>query len=204
MCLLTTTPRLRPTSDEIGDVFEERSVYNHQTAIAVLGSKGEPSEGARHLAAGLVKELGEAGYVTLTSDEHGCLQAMIGASRKAKGLLVLTSAEAETKHAGVKVLQASSILGRLEAILRTADAVVITEGSLESLALLFEVWSYGSSPNLPFRPLILLGDQWVEGLDALMKTGWISKTEQAMVTTASTVGEAVESLRYYAGANNGG
>ncbi len=178
-------------------------MYNHQTAIAVLGSKDEPSDATRSLATRLVRELCESGYVTITSDEHGCLQDMVRANQNANGVLVLTSADAASKHEGVKVIQASTILGRLEAILRTADAVVITEGDLQSLAVLFEVWSYGSSPNLPFRPLILLGEHWPTGLDALTKSGWISETEQAMVTTASTVKEAVESLRYYAGAGNG-
>ena len=178
-------------------------MYNHQTAIAILGSKGEPKEETKRLSSELVKTLAQAGYVTLASDEHGCLESMVQANQKAKGLLVLTSATPETKHPGVRILQAPSILGRVEAILRTADAIVITEGGLDSLAVLFEVWSYGSSPNLPFRPLILLGNSWVEGLNALTKAGWITKTEQAMVTTVSTVQEAVESLRYYAGKSDG-
>ena len=77
---------------------EDQTVYNHQTAIAVLGSKEEPSDTTRNLATGLVRELCESGYVTITSDEHGCLQDMVQANRKANGVLVLTSANADSKH----------------------------------------------------------------------------------------------------------
>ena len=178
-------------------------MYNHQTAIALLGSKSQPSEAAERLVATLVRELNEANYVTLASDEHGCLETILSVNRAAKGLVVLASAASESPGEGVKILQSSSILGRMEAILRTADAVVITDGGLDTLAILFEVWSYGASPNLPFRPVVLVGDMWADGLEALMKAGWISKSEQAMVSTVRTAQEAVESLRYYAGAGHG-
>ena len=178
-------------------------MYNHQTAIAILGSRTEPKEATKTLASGLVAELAKAGYVTLTSDEHGCLNAMHEASQRAQGVMVITSANHETKLTGANVLQSPTILGRMEATLRTADAIVITDGGIQSLAVLFQVWSYGSSPNLPFRPLILLGNTWNQGINALIEAGWLSKTEQAMVTTVETVQEAVESLRYYAGSNNG-
>jgi predicted Rossmann-fold nucleotide-binding protein len=177
-------------------------VYNHQTAVAILGSKGSPSDEMLANAKNLSRLLAQAGYVTITSEKNPCAPAIHDAIRAANGTLVVTSASNESSFSGAKIIESPSILGRMEAILRTSDAIVLLDGGLSSLAILFQVWSYASSPNLPFRPLVLLGSSWPQAIEALRSAGWLTKNQAAMVTTVNTPEEAVESLRYYAGAKH--
>ena len=177
-------------------------MYNHQTAVAILGSQASPSEEMLANASNLSRLFTQAGYVTITDESNPCASAIHKSIRSANGTLVVTSPKSESSFSGAKVLESPSILGRMEAILRTSDAILLLDGGLRSLAILFQVWSYGSSPNLPFRPLVLLGSSWPQAIEALRSAGWLTKNQVAMVTTVNTPEEAVESLRYYAGAKH--
>ena len=70
-------------------------------------------------------------------------------------------------------------------------------GDLTALAALLQVWAYGHTRSGPYRPLILLGDQWSGIVGALADAADLDRRTRAMVTFASTPEEAVETLRYY-------
>ena len=60
-----------------------------------------------------------------------------------------------------------------------------------------QVWAFGTTSDGPYRPLVLLGDEWPRLVKALAQAANLDRKERAMVTFASAPDEAVESLRYY-------
>lgn len=180
-------------------------MYNHRAAIALLDSGGEsPSGEEARLAQSVAEKLARAGFVTLASGQSALVGPINKGVRGGKGELVLAVVPSDKIPDKVKTIESQTVMGRLETILRVADAIVVLSGGLGSLAVLFEVWSYGSSSNLPFRPLILVGSRWSKGINALKEAGWIGEAQAAMVSLAANADEAVEALRYYVPAQGEG
>lgn len=180
-------------------------MYNHRAAIALLDSGGEsPSGEEAKLAQSVAQKLATAGFVTLASGQSALLGPMNKGVQAGKGELVLAVGPSDKVPGKVKTIESKTAMGRLETILRVADAIVVLSGGLGSLAVLFEVWGYGSSSSRPFRPLILVGPSWAKGIDALKGAGWIGETEAAMVSLVANAEEAVEALRYYVPAKEDG
>ena len=146
------------------------------------------------------KALSAAGYGIVTRNGVGVSsRVMAGAGAGATVVSVAASSNDESipTPPGVEVLRTHGPLSALEAILERADAVIIVRTDLETLALLFQIWSYGLSPNAPYRQVILLGSSWRATVQSLADAAGLDARARAMVTFADEPEEAVESLRYY-------
>ena len=174
-------------------------VINDKPAIAVLGPiEGEAEE---VVAAQVAGALASGGYAVIVSGK-GRVAASAARAASAQGgevVLVLEekeSASTEPLNNQTRVSR-PSILQCTEAILDHADALLVLPGDLQALAALMQVWAYGTTEDGPYRPLVLLGDEWPRLVKALATAANLDRKQRAMVTFASAPDEAVESLRYY-------
>ena len=169
--------------------------------IAVVGpDRGDLPEDLLASARDVGRALSEAGYGVITRHGGGVSANVVrGLEAGTRAVSVVSSpGEQDTiKSPGVEVLNTHGPLAAMEAILERADAAIILRADLETLALLFQIWSYGLSPNTPYRQVILLGSAWRATVQALADAASLNARARAMVTFADDPAEAVESLRYY-------
>ena len=174
-------------------------MINDCPAIALLGpNDGDTEEG---LAATVASALASSGYMVIVNGQ-GRVSASAARAAAAQGGSVCVVRESdsarEDEHTAERItLYRPSILQCTEAILQHADALLVLPGDLQALASLLQVWAYGASVDGPYRPLVLLGDEWPRLVKALAQAADLDRKERAMVTFASAPDEAVESLRYY-------
>ena len=178
-------------------------MINNKPAIAVLGPiDGETEEAAAATVAGA---LAAGGYVVIVSG-HGRTASSAARAAGAQGGAVVivsdASEEATSSPADNEtVIHRPSVLQCTEAILERADALLVLPGDLQAMATLMQVWAYGATQDGPYRPLVLLGDEWPRLVKALATAANLDRKQRAMVTFASAPDEAVESLRYYISAS---
>lgn len=178
---------------------ENLSVINDAPAIALLG----PTEGdlEETLAATVASALASNGYVVMVSGS-GRVASSAARAASAQGGVVCVISEADEArddvHTSERIdLYRPSILQCTEAILEHADALLVLPGDIQALASLMQVWAFGTTSDGPYRPLVLLGDEWPRLVKTLAQAANLDRKERAMVTFASAPDEAVESLRYY-------
>jgi len=174
-------------------------VINNKPAIALLG----PNEGTKEeaLAASVASALAASNYTLIVSGQGRTAMSAAQAAQAQGGevcIVTPTSGEEEPEGEGSHTLiHRPSILQCTETILDHADALLVLPGDLQALASLMQVWAYGTSSDGPYRPLVLLGDEWPRLVKALASAANLDRKERAMVTFATAADEAVESLRYY-------
>lgn len=173
-------------------------------SIAVLGPD-EETAAKPHLdhARAVGEGLAAAGYHVIVAGSSGTSAAASDAALAAGGhvLSVVDPADAppgDRETRGVSdVIEEPSPLRRIEIVLEQSDALILFPGDLTALAALLQVWSWGSTPDAPFRQLVLLGESWPAIVKSLADAAGLDRRTRAMVTFAATPKEAVEALRYY-------
>lgn len=174
-------------------------LIDDKPAIAVLGpATGDDTE---DLAATVASSLASSGYTVIVSGNgHTAQSAKRSAVAQGGKVCVVINAEdapEDSPVGGCTLMIRPSPLQCMEAVLDHADALVVLPGDLHAVAALLEVWSYGTTPDEPYRPVVLLGEAWPKLVKSVATAAGLSRKERAMVTFVSAVDEAVESLRYY-------
>jgi predicted Rossmann-fold nucleotide-binding protein len=179
-------------------------VVNNKPAVAILGpgdTKTLPK--LEEVAHDVGSFLAQAGYtVILRGDNKISISAAKGALESAGNVFVTMQAGAELSSelddtGNLDFVFRPTMFQRAELVLEHADALIIFPGDLMALALLLQVWAYGSDPQAPYRPLVLVGEAWPGIVNSLAAAANLDRRTRAMVTFALTAEEAVESLRYY-------
>ena len=174
-------------------------MIDDKPAIAVLGPmSGEDSDG---LVATLSSSLASSGYTLIVSGSGQTATIAERAARMQGGSVCIVTepndAPIEGPTDGRTIMLRPTSLQCTEAILEYADALVVLPGDLQALASLLLVWSYGTTEDGPYRPLVLLGESWPPIVKALANAAGLDQRQRAMVTFASATDETVEALRYY-------
>ena len=174
-------------------------MINEKPAIALLGpNEGDPEAA---LAATVAGALAANGYTLIVSGTGKIAESAARAASAQGGVTCVVAESREPRddeHSSAHInIFRPSILQCTETILEHADALLVLPGDLQALASLMQVWAYGTSADGPYRPLVLLGDEWPRLVKALATAANLDRKERAMVTFASAPDEAVESLRYY-------
>ncbi|MGM0574804.1 MAG: hypothetical protein ACQEXJ_03615 [Myxococcota bacterium] len=177
-------------------------MFEDKAAIAVLGPDHlDAGDTAGVVAEGLGRALSEAGYTLMVHGASGVAAAVVRGAAPAGGRVVTVVEEGAERlpgdPEGVRRVAQPTIFRSLETILGHADALLVLPGDLTALAALLQVWSYGTTRDGPYRPLILVGGEWPDIVKALAHAAHLDRRTRAMVTFAEASDEAVEALRYY-------
>ena len=174
-------------------------MIDDKPAIALLGPAIQNGQGS--IAATVAGSLAANGYVVIvTGKGHTATSAATAATGYGGSVCVVTEPDAAPEDGpgqGRTIMIRPSQLQCTEAILEHADALVVLPGDLHALATLLQVWSYGTTTDEPYRPIVLLGEAWPMLIKSLASAANLDQQQRAMVTFATAVDEAVESLRYY-------
>lgn len=174
-------------------------MIDDKPSIAVLGPASE--NGTENLAATVASSLASSGYTVIVSGRgHTATSAAQAALAQGGKVCVVTEQDAvpeDVPGPGRTLIIRPSSLQCMEAIIDHADALVVLPGDLHAMAALIQIWSYGTTTDEPFRPLVLLGEAWPKLVKTMATAAGLNRQERAMVTFAGAVDEAVESLRYY-------
>ena len=174
-------------------------MINDKPAIAVLGPIDGQAEEA--VAAAVAGALAAGGYAVIVSGRGRVATSAARAASAQGGTVVVVAEDSDTANPEPvehqTLIRRPSVLQCTEAILDHADALLVLPGDIQALAALMQVWTYGTTQDGPYRPLVLLGDEWPRLVKALASAANLDRKQRAMVTFASAADEAVESLRYY-------
>jgi len=174
-------------------------LIDDKPAIALLGPASQ--NGQSEIAATLASSLASSGYVVIVSGPgHTATIAARAVTAQGGSVCIVTepdNAPEDGPGHGRTILIRPSQLQCTEAVLESADALVVLPGDLHALATLLQVWSYGTTTDEPYRPIVLLGEAWPGLVKSLASAADLDRQQRAMVTFATAVDEAVESLRYY-------
>ena len=177
-------------------------MVDEQAAIAILGPERLGSDSALSDApTALGRSLARGGYAVVVSGEGEVATEAVRGALEVRGRVIAAvepnGDEPHRPRPGLTIVERGTVLSRIETVLEVADALVVLPGDLTALAGLLQVWSYGHTRSGPYRPLVLLGDEWPGIVKALADAAGLDRRTRAMVTFASTPDEAVETLRYY-------
>ena len=175
-------------------------MFNNKATIAVLGPTQDPLKpDVGQLARDLGYTLGDAGYTIVTLGNQGVSEHAIQGAVRANGatVQVLATGETAVEASQSTAIEAPSSFGRLEAVLKIADGVMVLPGDLEALAIVLQIWSYGLTRQGPYRQVVLTGPGWSEIVTNLASAAGLDARERAMLTFAENAASGVESLRYF-------
>jgi predicted Rossmann-fold nucleotide-binding protein len=174
-------------------------VIDGRAAIAILGPDGPGTAPALVEAArAMGRLLCEAGYSLVVAGAQGVARGACAGAAEAKGtVLALTPKGSAVEATATTVTVEASPLGRIQGVLDAADALVLLPGDLVSLAILLQVWSYGTTPDAPYRQMLLVGEHWPGTVKALADAAGLDQKARAMVTFVNGASEVVDVLRYY-------
>jgi len=180
------------------------SLHEGRAVIAVLAPRdAAAAPEALPLAEALGATLAGVGYSTAILGAGGAAEAAGSAALTVGGRVIAFSSpqmpvsDLDREPGEFEIRSSPSYFGALESALDISDAVIVLDPSLGSLAVLLHVWSYGDSPDGPFRPLVLLGEAWPKIVGSIADAASLDRRTRAMLTFAATSDEAVEALRYY-------
>jgi uncharacterized protein (TIGR00730 family) len=148
----------------------------------VFGSSTIRSEApAWHLAEEIGRGLAERGATVLTGGYGGVMEAASSAARDAGGTAIgVTLQGLFPERAPNRFLSsqhdAASLLERLVHLFQ-ADAFVVLEGNVGTLAELFVAWHHALLEGERRRPVLCVGPGWEAVIAALRRSGFVTERE---------------------------
>lgn len=166
--------------------------------MAVFGSGGgtpEDRERARALGAALAR----AGYGVLNGGYGGTMEASAAGARDAGGTAVGVTCAEFTFRSGPnphlsEVVEAATLIERLDTLLRRAVAYVALPGGNGTLIELALVWEHIRKGLVEERPLVAWEDPWRRVVEILEEGPWLGGGVERIAWVGS-VDEAVAAIR---------
>ncbi len=145
---------------------------NLDKTIAVFGSsRREESSLFYREAYELGQVLARAGYAVLNGGYNGSMAAVSRGAAEAGGRVIgITCAVFDPLPANpwlTEEIKTATILERLTVMLDRSDGFVAVRGGIGTLAEVTLTWSLLQTRSLAGKPLVLLGRDWQEVMDAL-------------------------------------
>ncbi len=168
-------------------------------AIAVLGTAASGlTEATREAARQLGHNLAEAGYALAVLGADGVAAAAAEGARQVGGEVLAVVPKGETPvYEAAHTVDATDALAGIRVVLDAADAIVVVEADLTSLALALQVWAYGLTPAAPYRQLVFVGPRWPETIAAVATAANLDARTRAMVSFADDPAQIVDIIRFY-------
>ncbi|MGA9116189.1 MAG: LOG family protein [Bacteroidota bacterium] len=132
--------------------------------VTVFGSALPPQGHPEYLLAGaLGRELAAAGFALCNGGYGGTMEAAARGAQEAGGTttgVVFSSSHREPNRWLDRVITASTLLERLQELLRRGDAYVVLRGGTGTLLELAAAWETMEKGVMRRKPLVLLGAFW--------------------------------------------
>ena len=168
--------------------------------IAVYGSSAitQESEAARQ-AERLGRILAESSFAICNGGYMGVMEACSRGAREAGGQIIGVTTSTFSKRKPnpylTKEIPAGDLLERITTLMRLADAYIVLDGSIGTLAELFLAWNLVATGWN--KPLIVVGEENRSALQALKNHTEIQDKHLSLLTFAPTVDEAAEHLKNF-------
>ncbi|MDZ7703830.1 MAG: LOG family protein [Trueperaceae bacterium] len=172
--------------------------------VSVFGSSSlTPADDAWHDAERLGQRLAEAGYGVLTGGYSGLMEAVSKGARSVAGAPVvgITAPDVFKQRSGgnpflTREVGAPHLLERIHLLTERSAASVALPGSIGTLTELMIVWNLASVAPMagrPVKPIIALGEVWLELIPQLSER----LGAEAPIQMTDTVEGVLEHLRYH-------
>ena len=144
---------------------------NRRKTIAVFGSyRPRPGDDEYEQAREIGRGLAQAGYNVINGGYGGVMAASSQGAREGGGKTTGVICKAFSPNANEftdRVIVATSLLERLETLLRKANGFVILKGGTGTLAELALCWEYVNKGLMSSKPIVILGEFWRPVIDVL-------------------------------------
>jgi hypothetical protein len=173
---------------------------NLKPIVAVFGAHTpEPGSHEYGSATELGALLARAGF-TVSNGGYGGIMAAVseGACREGGKVIGVTSGRIELYRSAslnpwvTEEIQYDSLQERIFHLVRENEAMIVLPGGIGTLTELAFAWNLMQVSELPYRPLVLMGEMWRETLAAFVKPEYVAIENQEMIHFANTPKEAVE------------
>jgi uncharacterized protein (TIGR00730 family) len=144
----------------------------------------------------LGKLLAEAGIILCNGGYGGTMDAASRGAKEAGGRTVGITMEAFRRSPNPWIdveSRATSSMERLMVMTSIADAFIVLQGGVGTLAEMAFVWSSTAIGELR-KPVLLMGDAWRETIDNLSKHMLIGEDDRGLLKLVGTPEEAVAFL----------
>jgi hypothetical protein len=168
--------------------------------VAVFGSSAAPAEDLER-ARRLGRALAEAGFGVLNGGYGGTMEASAAGAREAGGHTVGVTCRTFAFRSGAnphiqEVVEAESLMARIETLLTRASAYVVLPGGNGTLAELSLAWEHVRRGLLPgaARPIVAWEEPWRRVVETIAEGPYLDSSTDAIVWVRS-VDQAVEEIR---------
>lgn len=166
--------------------------------ITVFGGSRCNAESAEYQEAlKLGRLLVEADFEVCSGGYAGIMEAVSLGAHEAEGHVIGITM---TQFAGApnaylkKILPTRDFYSRLEKLITESDGYIALRGGMGTVTEISLVWNKLTTRVMPAKPLILLGDCWVNVIDSLRQQLVVSETDLSHLSFATTAEEAVAIL----------
>lgn len=172
---------------------------NNARIVAVFGGSRTPPESAEYAQAYTIgKLLAQRGWVVMNGGYAGTMEASArGAKEHGGHTLGMLSREFGwlTPNAYLDETHlAPDLFARIREMHARADAFIVLNGSMGTLAELALVWNRAKLDARQRKPIILLGDAWARVLETWRTYLAVTEEETRLLRVVETPEEAVEAL----------
>jgi uncharacterized protein (TIGR00730 family) len=172
---------------------------NKRCIIAVFGGSRTPPESAEYAQAYTVgKLLAQRGWVVMNGGYQGTMEASARGARENGGRTIgMLSREfgALTPNPYLdETFVAPDLFARIREMHTRADAFVVLNGSLGTLAELTLVWNLAKIDARQRKPIILLGEAWARVIHAWREHLAVTAEEARLLEVVDTPERAIELL----------
>ncbi len=139
----------------------------------------------------------EADFDVCSGGYAGIMEAVSIGAHQAEGEVVgitMNQFKSEPNPYLKTVVPSKDFYGRLERLIMDSDGYIAMRGGMGTVTEISLVWNKLTMRVMPMKPLVLLGDFWVEVIQGLGKHLVISEADISHLIFAKTAAEAVEIL----------
>lgn len=176
-----------------------QEVSHQAPVVTVFGSsRAQLNDGEYEAARRLGRLVAEHGWTLCNGGHDGTMEAAARGAKEAGGRTIgVTVALFRPAHPNPwldEEIVAESLLVRLERLVALGDAYIVLRGGIGTLLEASLVWNLVQSPEFAHKPIMVVGRDWANVIDALSANLPLYPWERARLTHVQTVDEAVDRL----------
>ncbi|MEW6236788.1 MAG: LOG family protein [Candidatus Omnitrophota bacterium] len=166
--------------------------------IAVYGSSAISQDSPEAERARLMgQRLAEAGFHICNGGYMGAMEACSLGAREAGGEVIGVTCRSFSKRSPnpylTQEILTEDLPDRISTLMRIADAYVILDGNIGTLAELFLAWNVVAMGSQ--KPIVIVGEAMRQAVYAMQQFTEVSEKQISLLSFASGVEETVEILR---------
>ncbi len=173
---------------------------NRTSLVIVFGGSRVPPETPLYKEARrLGRLLAQAGFVVGSGGYQGTMEAVSRGAREAGGHVIGYTCDLFSNVAPnpwlIEEHRTHTLTARIERMAQEGDAFIALHGGIGTLAELTVVWNLLLLDHLGPKPFLLLGENWRPLLETFRRYTQMGSSAFRLLTSLSTVEEAIEELK---------